>query len=164
MPNQMKKAKKTVRKKIFAALMLDGANGQKYGELKRGMAENYVMGTSEYPESPVVVLCILTAYKLPAGWKKHRQDAGAASKEEATFAQIEGNNWKANVICHNCKKKGHIAWECPNKNKAQVDEQIHASFKRKIWMRVTIFLFRRKREESLTRTTFYSTTRVLSTR
>jgi hypothetical protein len=65
------------------------------------------------------------------------------------FAQTEGNNWKANVTCHNCKKKGHIAWECPNKNDAQVDEQIHMpTFKRKIWMRVTIFLFRRKREES----------------
>jgi hypothetical protein len=41
--------------------MLDGANGQKFGELKRGMAENYVTGTSEYPESPEVVLHILTA-------------------------------------------------------------------------------------------------------
>ena len=81
MPDQVKEAKKTVRQKYLAALMLDGANGQKYGELKRGMAENYVMGTSDYPKSPEVVLCILTAYKPPAGWNKHRQDAGAASKE-----------------------------------------------------------------------------------
>ncbi len=126
-PNQVKEAKKTVRKKILAALMLDGANGQKYGELKRGMAENYVTGMSEYPKSPEVVLRVLTAYKPPAGWNKRRQDAGAASKEGAVFAQTEGNNWKANVTCHNCKKKGHIAWECPNKNEAQVDEQIHAN-------------------------------------
>jgi hypothetical protein len=48
-PNQMKEAKKTICKKILATLMLDGANGQKYGKLKRGMAENYVMRTSEYP-------------------------------------------------------------------------------------------------------------------
>ena len=46
--------------------MLNGANGQKYGELKRGMAENYVTGRSEYPESPEVVLCILAVYKPPA--------------------------------------------------------------------------------------------------
>jgi hypothetical protein len=59
--------------------MLDGANGQKYGDLKRGMADNYVMGMGEYPESPKVVLCILTAYKPPTGWNKHRQDAGTAS-------------------------------------------------------------------------------------
>jgi hypothetical protein len=107
--------------------MLDWANRQKYGELKRGMAENYVIGTSEYPESPEVVLHLLTAYKPPAGWNKHRQDAGATSKEGAMFAQTEGNNWKANMICHNCKKKEHIAWECPNKNNAQVDEKIHAN-------------------------------------
>jgi hypothetical protein len=91
------------------------------------MAENYVTGTSEYPESLEVVLCVLTAYKPPAGWIKRRQDAGAANKEGAMFAQTEGNNWKANVIYHNCKKKGHIARECPNKNDAQVDEQIHAN-------------------------------------
>ncbi len=31
------------------------------------------------------------------------------------------------MTCHNCKKKGHIARECPNKNKAQGDKQIHAN-------------------------------------
>jgi hypothetical protein len=91
------------------------------------MAENYVTGTREYPKSPEVVLRILTAYKLPAGWNKHRQDAGAASEEGAMFAQTEENNWKNNVTFHNCKKKGHIAGECPNKNKAQRDEKIHAN-------------------------------------
>ncbi len=126
MPDQVKEAKKTIRKKILAVLMLNGANGQKYGELKRGMAENYVTGMNEYPESPEVVLCILTVYKPPAGWNKRRQDAGAASKERAMLAQTEGNNWKANMTCHNCKKKGHNARECSIKNKAQVDEQIHA--------------------------------------
>jgi hypothetical protein len=44
--NEMKEAKKTVREKFLAALMLNGANHDKYGELKRSMAENYVTGTS----------------------------------------------------------------------------------------------------------------------
>jgi hypothetical protein len=48
-PDQMEEAKKTVCKKILAALMLNGTNGQKYGELKRSMAENYATGTREYP-------------------------------------------------------------------------------------------------------------------
>ncbi len=101
-PNQVKEAKKTVCKKFLAALMLNGANGQKYGKLKRGMVENYVTEMSEYPESPEVVFPILTAYKPPAGWNKQRQDTGTASKEGAMFAQTGGNNWKANVTCHNC--------------------------------------------------------------
>ncbi len=56
-----------MREKFLAALMLIGANRNKYGELKRSMAENYVMGTSEYPESPEVVLRILNGYVPPVG-------------------------------------------------------------------------------------------------
>ena len=65
--DELKEAKSIVREKFIAALMLNGANASKYGELKRSMAENYVTGTSEYPESPEVVLCILNAYQPPAG-------------------------------------------------------------------------------------------------
>ena len=32
------------------------------------------------------------------------------------FVQANGGNWKDNVKCQACGKKGHIAWECPNKN------------------------------------------------
>jgi hypothetical protein len=65
--DKMKEAKKPVREKFLAALMLNGANCDKYGELKRSMAENYVTGTSKYPESPEVVLHILNAYVPPVG-------------------------------------------------------------------------------------------------
>ena len=44
--DEMKEAKKTVREKFLATLLLNGANRDKYGELKRSMAENYVTGTS----------------------------------------------------------------------------------------------------------------------
>ena len=68
---QMKEGKKAVREKFLAALMLSGANGAKYNDLKRGMKENFVTGTSTYPESPEAVLRILNAYVPPAGWNKH---------------------------------------------------------------------------------------------
>ncbi len=45
-------AKKIVKEKFLAALMLSGANRKRYGEIKRGMAENYVTGTSKYLKSP----------------------------------------------------------------------------------------------------------------
>jgi hypothetical protein len=45
-----------VQEKFLAALMLNRANRDKYGGLKRSMQENYVTGTSEYPVSPEVVL------------------------------------------------------------------------------------------------------------
>ncbi len=65
--DKMQEAKIKVRNKFLTALMLNGANREKYGKLKRSMAENYVTGTREYPESPEVVLRILNAYLPPAG-------------------------------------------------------------------------------------------------
>jgi hypothetical protein len=63
----MKESKKTVRNKFLATLMLNGANCDKYGELKYSMVENYVTGTSKYPESTEAVLHILNAYVPPVG-------------------------------------------------------------------------------------------------
>ena len=60
--DKMKESKKTVRYKFLAALMLSGANREKYKELKCSMAENYITGMRKYSESPEVVLCILNAY------------------------------------------------------------------------------------------------------
>ncbi len=69
--DELKKARKKVREKFLAALMLDGANRDKYGNLKRSIQENYVTRMSKYPVSPEVVLRILNAYVPPAGWNRH---------------------------------------------------------------------------------------------
>ncbi len=114
---QLKDGKKTVCEKFVAALMLSGANEAIYNDLKRGMKENFVTGTSKYPESPEAVLQILNAYQPPAGWNKCWQDAGTLSKEGAIFAQAEGkdSSWKLRQNCFKCAKWGHIARECPEK-------------------------------------------------
>ncbi len=91
--DEKKEAKKAVCDKFLAALMLNGANHDKYGEWKRGMAENYVTGTSEYPESTEAVLCILNAYGPPVGWNRRiKQEAGNPSDEGAMFAQSSGDD------------------------------------------------------------------------
>ncbi len=68
--DETKEAKKIVQDKFLAALMLSGGNRNRYGDLMRSMAENYVTGTSEYPKSPEAVLRILNAYVCPAGWNR----------------------------------------------------------------------------------------------
>jgi hypothetical protein len=128
--DKMKEAKKMVHEKFLAALILNGANCEKYGELKRSIAENYMTGTSKYPESPKVVLHILNAYVPPAGWNRHiKQDPGSLAEEGAMFAQSDGDNsWKANMTCHRCGIRGHLKQECPNK-KDKGQDQIYANVK-----------------------------------
>ncbi len=102
--DQMKTAKKNVREKFLVALMLSGANRDKYGNLKRSMQEKYVMGTSKYPDSPELVLRILNAYVPPPSWNRQiKQDEGGDSR--ALFAQTDNDAWKKNITCHKCGKK-----------------------------------------------------------
>jgi hypothetical protein len=104
-PDKIKKFKKKVREKFLAALMLDRANRDKYGDLKRSMQENYMTGTCKYPVSPEVVLRILNTYEPPPGWNRRmKQDGGGDSR--AMFAQTDNDTWKKNITCHKCGKKG----------------------------------------------------------
>jgi hypothetical protein len=105
---QLKDGKKTVHEKFLAALMLSRANRAKYNDLKQGMKENFVTGTSKYLESPEAVLRILNTYQPPAGWNKRRHEAGTTIKEGAIFMQTEGgdNSWKSRQDCSNVGSGG----------------------------------------------------------
>jgi hypothetical protein len=103
--DETKEAKKIMQDKFLAALMLSGANCDRYGDLKRSMAENYVTATSKYPKSPEIVLRILNACVPPAGWNRCLKQVGGG-KERAMFAQSIDDSWKNNITCHKCGNKG----------------------------------------------------------
>jgi hypothetical protein len=109
--DELKVAKKIVRDKFLAVLMLNRANGLKYNKLKRSIAENYIAGTSEYPESPEMVLHILNAYQPLQGWNSNRrketQDAGGMTKEGTVFAQ-QGEDAKSRFASTTVGRRGTL--------------------------------------------------------
>jgi hypothetical protein len=127
--SEMRDAKKIVRDKFLAALMLSGANREKYGELKHSMAENYVTRTSKYPKSPEVVLHNLSAYTPPLGWNRCLKQEEGVGDKGAMFVQSDGrgNSWKKNILCQNCGKKGHLKQECQSKNTNKDGEHVHVN-------------------------------------
>ena len=117
------------------------------------------MEKSTYPESPEAVLRILNAYQPPPGWNKRWQEAGAASKEGAMFAQTSNkgdNSLKSQQTCYKCGERGHIAQECPLREEKQ--DQMHATIEEDEVVDVEKLMTekssscRRRKEEWLTRT------------
>ncbi len=45
------------------------------------------------------------------------------------FVQLDrrDNSWKKNIPCHNCRKKGHLKREGPNKKTNKGGEQVHVN-------------------------------------
>jgi hypothetical protein len=86
------------------------------------MVENYVTGISKCPESSKVVLCILIAYIPPPRWNRHIRNKASGEEGAMLFAQSNDNSWKKNITCHNCGKKGHLAWECHSKSGCEKGE------------------------------------------
>ena len=69
---------------------------------------------------------LLNAYQPPAGWNRHKQEAGAGTDEGAIFAQTDNDNWKNEIECYKCGEKGHFAPEC-TKKKTKEAEKMHAT-------------------------------------
>jgi hypothetical protein len=86
---ELKEGKKIVHKKLLAALMLNGANGTKYNNLKRSMKENFMMGTSTYPKSPKAFLRILNAYQPPMGWESAGRTPERGPKKELYLLKLK---------------------------------------------------------------------------
>jgi hypothetical protein len=88
-----------VGNKFLAALMLSGVNREKYGKLKRSLAENYVTRTSKYPKSPDVVLRILNSYTTPPGWNRCLKQEGGGRDEGCLCNRMEKTNLGRKTYC-----------------------------------------------------------------
>jgi hypothetical protein len=71
---ELKEGKKTIRKKFLAVLMLNGANGTKYNDLKRSMKKNFVTGMS------ILTLGALRLYSASLMHTNHPRDGESAGR------------------------------------------------------------------------------------
>jgi hypothetical protein len=50
---------------VKAVLLISGADKQRYGRLKEDLANNYLLGRDQYPDTFKKTLCILGNYQRP---------------------------------------------------------------------------------------------------
>ena len=56
-------AEEEANESVKAALLISGANKRTYGKLKDKLANNYLLGTNQYPDTLDKAICILSNYQ-----------------------------------------------------------------------------------------------------
>jgi hypothetical protein len=78
---QLQAAEDVSSEQVKAALLVSGASRSKYGKLKDELANNYLLGTDQYPDTYEKAQRILSNYqntKMAAPYRASRNDTGVA--------------------------------------------------------------------------------------
>ncbi len=85
-PSEIKKAEETANKAVKGALLISGADKRRFRKLKDKLANNYLIGTDQYPDTSNKALRILGNYQNTRGNVQYRanpNDTGVAFLHEA---------------------------------------------------------------------------------
>lgn len=97
---------------FLAFVFINGANKKKYGKLIDDLSNAYTLGDNKYPANVAKATELLTGYKQGGGGGNTNPAKELGDK--TSFAQTgEYPKWMHDLICHNCKKKGHVERVCP---------------------------------------------------
>jgi hypothetical protein len=80
-PKEHAEAKETACKAVKAAMLISGMDKQQYGKLRDELANNYLLGTNQYPDTFDKALGILGNYqtsKSSAPFRASQDDTGVA--------------------------------------------------------------------------------------
>jgi hypothetical protein len=143
-------AHKAVRDEFLAALMLSGANCDRYGALRNELANQYGFGNDLYPKSIDQCLTMMNRWVDSAQPRQQRAHTSREPKQEQEEALVFAQNSDkpsrtkqppspaksssssssgsrsgriTTVVCKLCGQQGHVSAVCPRKNPP---EQIHA--------------------------------------
>ena len=110
-----KAAADTARDKFCAALMLGGANIKRYQPLKNNLANNFAMGTDNYPATMDGVLDLLNNYTPPTNSSRQNSNPPARTDDIDEQAMFVQNDDGSPVICNQCQQPGHVQRNCPRR-------------------------------------------------
>jgi hypothetical protein len=74
MPVEIKKVEETAKEAVKGALLISGADKCQFGKLKDELANNYLLGTDQYPNTSDKALQILGNYRNTRGNMQYRED------------------------------------------------------------------------------------------
>ncbi len=80
-PKEHAETKETACKAVKAAMLISGADKRQYGKLRDELANNYLLGTDQYPNTFDKALCILGNYQTSnssAPFRASQDDTGVA--------------------------------------------------------------------------------------
>jgi hypothetical protein len=108
------------RNKMLACMFMQGASHLKYGGVMRQLKQDYALGDGKYPESmeqAVQVLRLCEAKGLKKPKSKTSEDLTEAEESGLAAAQLPHFTKLKEGRCFKCGKKGHMAPNCPDKEK-----------------------------------------------
>jgi len=122
---------KTAQERYLAVAFLLGSDRSRYGRLIKNLENDYLQGTNHYPTT------VTGAYNLLTNWKQDPRNLMRAigpANDGVSFTNVDtgeqddpnevilanngqkglgsGRRDKSHITCHKCKKKGHYANEC----------------------------------------------------
>ncbi len=80
-PKERAEAEETACEAVKAAMLISGADKRQYGKLRDELANNYLLGTNQYPDTFDKALCILGNYqtsKSSAPFRASQDNTGVA--------------------------------------------------------------------------------------
>ena len=123
---ELKDEKMVVKNGMLVSMFISGANNELFGDLKMELNNDFATGVDSWPVNLDEAVQLMNAYKS----RRTPRPKPLYGETELAFAQgkVERKQgWKnPDIICHRCRKKGHIAWGCTEiveKVHIQVDEE-----------------------------------------
>ena len=105
MAAERRAAEEEANESVKAALLISGADKRRYGKLKDELANNYLLGTNQYPDTLDKAVCILSNYQTT---KSNMPFRGSRPESGLAFIQRGGRGGRGHGGCGRGTGRGEI--------------------------------------------------------